>query len=202
MWILIWIQIWNHIQLRWIWKWRWPMNLNLISTYLYKYEYDQIHHDSPWSWRWCSLCQVDMTKSCGSGHGKHQPTAQLEVEETEELMLLSQTCRFVDDERETNLIPDIRFCLGKLTIWHRGCLQKTDGDFLFAFQVSGKAICNSRVKVIFLRREDFKRRMEFRKSAVLSLILMNMKSNMVDSPFIRPAISWGKTLDAIAGNGW
>ena len=109
---------------------------------------------------------------------------------------------FVDDERETNLmnktneqkqidIPDIRFCLGKLTIWHRGCLQKTDGDFLFAFQVSGKAICNSRVKVIFLRREDFKRSMEFRKSAVLSLILMNMKSNMVDSPFIRPAISWG-----------
>lgn len=53
MWILIWIQIWNHIELRWIWKWRWPMNLNLISTYLYKYEYDQIHHDSPWSWRWC-----------------------------------------------------------------------------------------------------------------------------------------------------
>lgn len=77
--------------------------------------FTMIHHDLD-----VDVCQVDITKSCGSGHGKHQPTAQLEVEETEELMLLSQTCRFVDDERETNLmnktneqkqidIPDIRF---------------------------------------------------------------------------------------------
>ena len=83
-----------------------------------------IHHDLDVD----VLCaRLTSQHRAGSGHGKHQPTAQLEVEETEDLMLLSQTCRFVDDERETNLmnktneqkqidIPDIRFCLGKLTI--------------------------------------------------------------------------------------
>lgn len=174
------------------------MNLNLISTYLYKYEYDQIHHDSPWSWRWCvpgwhhKIVRVGSRKASTDGavvvpnmsfcwwwKGK-QFNEQNEWTKTNRYsgypIFLWETNNF--NNLTSRMSSKNRWGLSfRIPSFRKSNLQLTcEGDF-------------------FLRREDFKRSMEFRKLAVLSLILMNMKSNMVDSQLFLAGKRWTQLLE-------